>query len=558
MQLSKFDIGAEILAILTKGMYPDPRDAVREYIQNSIDAKASNVTVKVRQNSVVIEDDGIGMDYSTLRKSIRLGVSDKRPGKDVGFMGIGIYSAFRLCETLSIYTRKKGYLPQTLSMDFKGMKELLEIEKGKRLNGEISSNDMTDLQTLLQTFIQMPEEDAVPESEYPIKGSGTRIELVGLDSELDDFLNKHDALSKYLQNVVPLKFDNLNFKWADIIEKRIKQVCETHNANFELINLKLQVGSKIETLYRPYIDSEFNFNSPQEPIFKEIEANGIFLGIAWGCLNSYDNSPAKRTTRIANKNLRGFLLKKQGFSIGTREDLAPYFSQSNTHFDRYTGELIIVNSHLLPNAARNNFEASPLRSILFKAIELDLKRYYNSKGDKYQEDEKAKDILMLNGNKFKQIISEYNPNEDNPNTLIKWLGAVKEIQSALGKKRLSNLYADDKKDAQNILIASEKLNREILLKFDVLTSKKKPRKAIEQFKDTKTEIADSVKNYTAQEVTLKFETLLEMVNHLEIDYNEEIKQLLGLIDNRFIQALATTKNNYYQLLLDLKSDFENQ
>lgn len=558
MQLSKFDIGAEILAILTKGMYPDPRDAVREYIQNSIDAKAANVTVKVRQNSVVIEDDGVGMDYATLRKAVRLGVSDKRPGKDVGFMGIGIYSAFHLCDNLTIYTRKNELLPQLLSMDFKGMRVLLEEQKEKRLNGEISSEDLTDLQTLLQTYIQMPDEGVIDTAEYPVK-NGTRIEIVGLNPILDDSLNKFDTLSEYLQNVVPLKFDQKNFKWAEVIEKKIKQVCETHNATFELINLQLQVGSKIESLYRPYKDSEFNFDSPQEPIFKEIETNGIFFGIAWGCLNAYDNSPTgRRTTRIANKRLRGFLLKKQGFSIGSREDLAPYFSQSNAHFDRYTGELIIVNNHLLPNAARNNFEASPLRSILFKAIEIDIKNYYNGKGDKYQEDEKAKDVLLSTGNKFKQVLVEYNPNEDNPHSLLKWVGEIKEIQSALSKKRLSNLYDEDKKIAQNIINASEKLNREILLRFDLLTSKKKARKSVAQEKDTKSEIADTVKNFIAAEVTIKFETLLELVNHLEINYNDEMKQLLELIDSRFIQSMATTKTNYFQLLLDLKSDFENQ
>jgi hypothetical protein len=558
LQLSKFDIGAEILAILTKGMYPDPRDAVREYIQNSIDAKAANVTVKVRQNSVVIEDDGVGMDYATLRKAVRLGVSDKRPGKDVGFMGIGIYSAFHLCDNLTIYTRKNELLPQLLSMDFKGMRVLLEEQKEKRLNGEISSEDLTDLQTLLQTYIQMPDEGVIDTAEYPVK-NGTRIEIVGLNPILDDSLNKFDTLSEYLQNVVPLKFDQKNFKWAEVIEKKIKQVCETHNATFELINLQLQVGSKIESLYRPYKDSEFNFDSPQEPIFKEIETNGIFFGIAWGCLNAYDNSPTgRRTTRIANKRLRGFLLKKQGFSIGSREDLAPYFSQSNAHFDRYTGELIIVNNHLLPNAARNNFEASPLRSILFKAIEIDIKNYYNGKGDKYQEDEKAKDVLLSTGNKFKQVLVEYNPNEDNPHSLLKWVGEIKEIQSALSKKRLSNLYDEDKKIAQNIINASEKLNREILLRFDLLTSKKKARKSVAQEKDTKSEIADTVKNFIAAEVTIKFETLLELVNHLEINYNDEMKQLLELIDSRFIQSMATTKTNYFQLLLDLKSDFENQ
>lgn len=31
MRFNKFDIGAEVIAILTRGMYPDPKDALREY-----------------------------------------------------------------------------------------------------------------------------------------------------------------------------------------------------------------------------------------------------------------------------------------------------------------------------------------------------------------------------------------------------------------------------------------------------------------------------------------------------------------------------------------------
>ncbi len=124
MRLSKFDIGAEIISILTKGMYQDPRDALREYIQNSVDANAKNINVKIRQNSIVVDDDGFGMSHKILRKALRIGVSDKKPGKDVGFMGIGIYSAYHLCDTLIIYSKATDNLPCRLQMDFKGMKKV--------------------------------------------------------------------------------------------------------------------------------------------------------------------------------------------------------------------------------------------------------------------------------------------------------------------------------------------------------------------------------------------------------------------------------------------------
>ena len=94
----KEDIGGELLPILTTGLYQDPLDTLREYIQNCIDAQSKHVRVKIDEDNVVIEDDGIGMDFIESRKAIRLGISDKSPISNVGFRGIGIYSSFNLCD----------------------------------------------------------------------------------------------------------------------------------------------------------------------------------------------------------------------------------------------------------------------------------------------------------------------------------------------------------------------------------------------------------------------------------------------------------------------------
>ncbi|MEK7396829.1 MAG: ATP-binding protein, partial [Candidatus Poribacteria bacterium] len=76
-KLKKSDFGGDIISILTKGMYADPKDALREYIQNGVDAGAKNISIKIRQNSIVIDDDGRGMDHEIMRKAIRLGISNK-------------------------------------------------------------------------------------------------------------------------------------------------------------------------------------------------------------------------------------------------------------------------------------------------------------------------------------------------------------------------------------------------------------------------------------------------------------------------------------------------
>lgn len=102
MKLSNSDIGGEIISIITKGMYTDPKDALREYVQNGVDAGARKIEIKIRQNVISIQDNGKGMTRGVMRRAVRVGMSDKNPKFSVGFMGIGLYSAFHLCDILTL------------------------------------------------------------------------------------------------------------------------------------------------------------------------------------------------------------------------------------------------------------------------------------------------------------------------------------------------------------------------------------------------------------------------------------------------------------------------
>ncbi|MGI8641910.1 MAG: ATP-binding protein [Pyrinomonadaceae bacterium] len=549
MKLSKFDIGAEVISILTRGMYPDPRDAVREYIQNAVDAKSKNIEVQVSQNSVIVEDYGMGMDYATLRKALRLGISDKRPGKDVGFMGIGIYSAFHLCNTLTIYTRKRDNLPLKLEMNFEGMRNLLLNQKEKRLKNEITSDELIDLQTLLESYIELSDKNSLPASEYPVE-KGTRVELIGLDPILDDLLKKFDDLASYLRDVVPLHFNKEKFKWAKTIENKISEICNENEAHFELVNLQLQVGSRIEKLYRPYEDSDFSDDAPREPEFKEIRKDKTFLGVAWGCLNSTRN-------RIANKELRGFLLKKQGFSIGKRENLAPFFGRSNTHFDRYIGEVVVVHPEILPNAARNDLEFSNLRTVFVAQLKEVVAQFYNRLSNNFQETTLALKIIEENGNKLKKSLTKFNPNEDNPDTLIDLIADLGEIQSNI-KKKIKKISGDKVDKAKKDVETAEELEQSVKSRLAELIRKTKKRQQQRQNGSaSKVQIAKRLSQYTADEITTKFDTLSELFDFLEIDLSEEMEEIISLIDEKFVQALSTSKADYYRLLNELKNDIYN-
>ena len=549
MKFEKFDIGAEIISILTKGMYPDPRDAIREYIQNAVDAKSKNTEVKVRPNSVVVEDDGVGMDYLTLRNALRLGVSDKIPGKDVGFMGIGIYSAFHLCDTLTIYTRKAKKLPLKVEMDFRGMKELLSDEKEKRLSSKIDSEHLTDLQTLLQTHIELSDENSLSDTEFPVT-HGTRVELTGLDPILDDSLNKFDELSKYLRDVVPLHFDKDNFEWGVEIEKRITKTCRDNQAHFDVVNLTLQVQSRTEKLYRPYKDANFANGLSQPPLFREIKKDKALLGVAWGCLNS-------ARSRIDDKDLRGFLLKKQGFSIGRRENLAHFFGRSNTFFDRYIGEIIVVSSKLLPNAARSELESSEAQKWFAARIAEDVAPFYNTLANKFQEESKAADDIEKSGDTFKKLLGGFNEYEDNYENLIDLVTSLAEIARVVKSKRSKLLDQNQKAKADKLLEQIDALDRKVKDGLeDIIRSRK--RKGSKKLPVSKVDIAKNLDAYDASRAITKFESLLNLYESLQLESAEEIKELLLLIDEKFIEAQASSKADYYRLLDELKTEFENR
>jgi len=60
MKLTRHDIGGELNSIITKGMYADPKDALREYVQNFL------ATERERDDCVgkiLIKKEKIAIDF---------------------------------------------------------------------------------------------------------------------------------------------------------------------------------------------------------------------------------------------------------------------------------------------------------------------------------------------------------------------------------------------------------------------------------------------------------------------------------------------------------------
>jgi molecular chaperone HtpG len=550
MKLSKFDIGAEVISILTKGMYQDPRDALREYVQNGIDAGADSISIKVRQNSVVIIDNGTGMDYSTLRKAVRVGISDKDPKKKVGFMGIGIYSSFHLCDKLVIFSHKENNTPLRLEIDFLSMRNTLEEQRQSRLEENISADELIDLQTLLENCISLTDDDALTNEDFPT--IGTRVELVGLEGNFLNLVSDFSILSNYLREVVPLHFDRNKFLWAEKVENEIQDICRKNNATFQLINLSLQVNSIFANLYRPYENSDFSNDTPNEPIFKEMVKDTIFLGVTWACLNS-------DRKKIQKKELRGFLLKKQGFAIGNRDKIALYFKQ-RTHFDRYIGEIIVTNPKILPNASRSDLEYSQYSTMFFEILANDIATFYNRKSNIYQEQTLADTQISEFKTFLNKLNLEYKRDEKDTKVLVRYIVDVNsELQKIIGKENDASLTELQKKDIKTLVNSAKTFIEQIQESINNLSktanregNRKKPKSKSRE--NAQLSIAKKLSNVQSVKTDIpNYENLFDLLKDLDIELSDEVKFILEIIDERFIQGYAHSRQEYYDMMMDLRN-----
>lgn len=541
MKMTRQDIGGELISIITKGMYADPKDALREYAQNGIDAKAETISIQIRHNRIIVSDNGTGMDKGIMRRAIRVGISDKNPSRSVGFMGIGLYSSFHLCDELTIYSKIKDEAPNRLVFRFREMREYLEVQKDARISGGKDLQQQIDLQTLLEKNIDF---ESLDESKFP--KVGTRVELQGIEPNFFKSLSKFEEVAEYLESVVPLPFSS-EFSPGVEIQNYIDEVCKKHKTSFRVIDLVLDINAVERKLFRPYRDSDFvspkSLGKPLSPEFYEMKSSEGFLGVAWACLNS------QRDT-IPNAKVRGFIIKKQGFTIGKRSDLIPHFGRQ-TYFNRAVGEFLVLHPKLLPNAPRSDFEYSSLRTSFYGELKIVAKQF-SEYADEYQEFEKAENDLSEAIDKYNEITSQLEFFESNSDKLLDYFGYLNTATTALQKKINSKRFRKNKeKEALDILKRMTSLKNEVRGFIDNKNNKRKTVK--KSATPVAKRLVDPMPDRTNEPVPEAFE---EIIFSLGFELSEDLLQIIRLVDEKYIKAQALSKEDYKIKLLELRSEIE--
>lgn len=144
-------VASRIVDYLSSGLYKSPAACLKELINNSYDADATEVNVFVKPDAdrIIIEDNGCGMDRVDFEKHFkRISESYKRQESDktesgrpkIGKIGIGFIAANEICDVMEIRSTKKGSTELLeVSIRFDLMRK--DIEERRRHQGEVAKGD---------------------------------------------------------------------------------------------------------------------------------------------------------------------------------------------------------------------------------------------------------------------------------------------------------------------------------------------------------------------------------------------------------------------------------
>ncbi len=339
-------IGGELLNILSKGLYTNPLDAIREYVQNSIDADAEEVIIQVTGNSVSILDYGSGMNDQALLQAREFGVSTKAIEENVGFRGIGIYSGFDLCEKLVIWTKTQGEsVEHILEFEFKAMRD--ELDEARKS----SDRPKVPLARLLgeNTFYRK-EESSSPDRSFTI------VTLQELSDEHIHRLSNAKEMSDYILRNLPIRFSK-DFQYGAQIEENLRRSVPGYKSSRVVVRIENEAAVYVE---KPAIP---DLESPQLGYIHSLDRP---IGYYWACLVKGSDAISSREFHNGRfKDFAGITYKIKGFSIGGRGVARKHIPRIP---DWWTGEIYVIDPNVIPTSARDDFEAGRARDELERAV----------------------------------------------------------------------------------------------------------------------------------------------------------------------------------------------
>jgi molecular chaperone HtpG len=355
--------GANIIGILTVGMYHDSKVIYREYIQNACDQIDKAITDGLLKHNegrieiwldqekriISIEDNATGIPAAEFRETLgNVGDSRKIVGENKGFRGIGHLCGLAYCKEQIFTSKAKGeHTISILHCDAANMRFLIaQNNSGNR----ISANALLDATYRFET-----KETSDIDAHY------FKVEMIGISDENTDLLDAK-SIREYLSFVAPVPYSNV-FLYRSGVKSHAKEL----SYNIDEYDIKLD-GTQIFKNYVTTLKKDtVVYDEIFDVSFKDFfDDSGNLIAWMWFGLTKFKQAIPKINL------MRGLRLRKQNIQIGGEDALQKLFKEDrgNSYF---VGEVFAVDKDLIPDSQRDYFEENSMR-VLF---ENKLRRFFN-------------------------------------------------------------------------------------------------------------------------------------------------------------------------------------
>lgn len=402
---------AAAVLILSQDLYPRKIEVIREYIQNASDALDEYMSVadyvedrakplikvSIQGRSLLIFDNGIGMDEEEIEKFKRIAYSEKKAGEEAGYKGIGRLAGIAVADKLKISSTSYG------------SNRLYHFEfRAKDMREDIDEKKKAGIQELASQVINRHTEiwwtDIDPESHY------TLVEVRDINESCGELLDP-ETLIEYIGDIAPVDFAPASeFTNGPLISDKLRQNVPDYSP--KTIYLAKANGERVR-IYKPYRD-EMVLAEPEFIEIQDPEEPDKLLAYCWfaskgekmlgrvrasGRIFSVDGDDTKERRRFA-----GLVYKLFGFTVGDRS--LPQRTLWITALPRalwFTGEIHIIDKNVVPTTDRSDFVETPVRRKLYAAAETRIPGKLIKLAQEISDNRKAYD----DAGKFKEKLEAY-------------------------------------------------------------------------------------------------------------------------------------------------------
>lgn len=349
-------VGAFVLESLTTGMYTEPLDAVREFVQNSADAIRAaeesdllhaghgriELAVDAQNRALTVRDNGGGVSRDeAVRRLVDIGMSDKDIAKDAGFRGIGRLAGIAYCDELWFRTSAPDEATATVVyFDCASLRSAISptIRERRELADVLAEHSAQD-------------EERCSRSDHYFE-----VELKGITEAGAAFLDWR-RLEDYLCQAAPVCFDAQRFSLATVIRDWLKN----RGITLPTATLLIRGDQPHREVFKPYKTHYKTVKTREGGLPFHIKTIRFFPEDAtpespfWLWYGESDLLGS-----IDDRRSAGLRLRKDNIALGGADRVAELFgevAESNRRFNRYfIGEVHVTARDAVPNARRDGLE----------------------------------------------------------------------------------------------------------------------------------------------------------------------------------------------------------